>query len=314
MKKTLLAGELIMKTRTGEYITAIQSGTTGPRVLIVAGVHGDEYEPMLAVMNLRKEIQEILGRGTVTLIAVANGSAYRAGTRTGSDARDLARTCPGKQNGTETEVAAFLLSNYIRECDYLIDLHTGGTLFELFPLCGYMLHPDKEILKAQRLMAAAFNLPLVWGTDARPEGRTLSVARDSGIPAIYAEYGGGNEVRDSIVDAYVKGCLGVLAHLNMLKVDVFNASNSEVVYRVEDDQPDSGFLQGKMLSAFEGIFIPRVKVGATVEEGAEWGTVFDPVKGGEHPVFAKASGLVLFVRKHPKVAVGESLGGILKIK
>ncbi|MBO9618321.1 MAG: succinylglutamate desuccinylase/aspartoacylase family protein [Niabella sp.] len=314
MKKILPAGEPIMKTRTGEYITAIQSGLAGPRVLIVAGVHGDEYEPMLAVMNLRREIQEVLGSGTVTLIAVANESAYRAGTRTGSDALDMARTCPGKQEGTETEVAAFVLSGHIRECDYLIDLHTGGALFELFPLCGYMLHPDKQILKAQRLMAAAFNLPLIWGTDARPEGRTLSVARDSGIPAIYAEYGGGNEVRGSIVDAYVKGCLGVLAHLNMLKADVFNNSNSEVVYQVEDDQPDSGFLQGKMLSAAEGIFIPRVKVGAMVEKGEEWGTVFDPVDGRAHPVFAEASGLVLFVRKYPTVAVGASLGGILKIQ
>ena len=40
-------------------------------------------------------------------------------------------------------------------------------------------------------MARAFNLPLIWGTDASLEGRSLSVARDAAVPAIYAEYLGG---------------------------------------------------------------------------------------------------------------------------
>ncbi|WP_223712498.1 succinylglutamate desuccinylase/aspartoacylase family protein [Niabella beijingensis] len=303
-----------MRIKTGEHSIEIQSGHAGPHILIVAGVHGDEYEPMIAVMELRKLLEGSLSRGRVTLITIANVSAYQAGKRTGIDSLDLARTCPGNQDGSETEAAAFVLSGSIRECDYLIDMHTGGALFELFPLCGYMLHRNEEILETQRLMAAAFNLPLIWGTDAQPDGRTLSVARDEGIPAIYVEYGGGNNVDRSIIDACVKGCLGVLAHLNVLKEGVFKRGDREVLYRVEDDQPDSGFLQGKMRCAFDGIFIPGVKVGAMVEEGQEWGVVFDPVEQAVHPVFADASGLVLFIRKEPRVNKGASLGGILKIK
>ncbi len=54
-------------------------------------------------------------------------------------------------------------------------------------------------------MALAFNLPLVWGTDYRPNGRTLSVARDAKIPAIYLEFGGGTGFRTQVVDAYKAG-------------------------------------------------------------------------------------------------------------
>jgi hypothetical protein len=30
----------------------------------------------------------------------------------------------------------------IRSADYYIDLHTGGTEFSIYPLAGYMLHPN----------------------------------------------------------------------------------------------------------------------------------------------------------------------------
>src|SRR5690606_26744467 len=107
-------------------------------------------------------------------------------------------------------------SEMIRAADYLIDMHTGGRLYNIYPLAGYMLHDSAEILEKQRKMAEAFNLPTIWGTDNRPVGRTLSVARDAGVPAIYVECGGGGEVNARTIEAYVQGCKRVLASLNML--------------------------------------------------------------------------------------------------
>jgi len=289
----------------------IDSQHKGPHILLIAGVHGDEYEPMIAVMELYNQLKRILVKGKVTLVTGASETAYAAGTRTGADGLDLARICPGNTNGSVSEVAAFRLSEWIRACDGVVDLHTGGALFDIYPLSGYMLHHQPEVLETQRRMAAAFNLPLVWGTDARAGGRTLSVARDAGIPAIYAEYGGGNMVQASIIAAYVQGCLGVLDHFKMLVDGAFSKAPVAVKHTVEDAEPESGFLQGKMQSAFDGIFVPAVQVGAMVKKGAEWGCIFDPVRQEKYPVFADRSGLVLFVRRHPRVSAGESLGGIL---
>src|SRR5687768_6482594 len=112
----------------------IDSGKPGPHVLITAGVHGDEYEPIVAAGKLVEEITTLLQNGSLTIVPVVNVSAYTHGSRCGEDGLDLARTCPGKPNGTITEQVAFQVSELIRNADYYIDLHTGGKIFEIFPL------------------------------------------------------------------------------------------------------------------------------------------------------------------------------------
>lgn len=47
-------------------------------------------------------------------------------------------------------------------------------------------------------MARAFGLPLIWGTDPTLPGRSLSVARDANVPAIYAEYLGGGRLNSGV--------------------------------------------------------------------------------------------------------------------
>src|SRR5690606_4229572 len=83
----------------------------GPQLLITAGIHGDEYLPMLAVKELIDRFDsnaELLGSlsGSLTLIPIANQSAYTRGNRCGADNIDLARVFPGAPNGNPTEQLA----------------------------------------------------------------------------------------------------------------------------------------------------------------------------------------------------------------
>ncbi|WP_235964392.1 succinylglutamate desuccinylase/aspartoacylase family protein [Pedobacter gandavensis] len=289
----------------------IQSAQEGPTLLILAGVHGDEYEPILAAIELSAILKDKLKKGTVVILPVVNKSAYYAGTRCGTDGLDLARSCPGNSSGSSTLQDAANVSKLILECDYLIDLHTGGQLFDLFPLAGYMLHPNKTVLAEQRKMAKAFGLPLVWGTDALPEGRTLSIARDANIPAIYVEYAGPGPVKVNVVNSYIHGCLNVLALFDML--EDYRSEVNDIQYTVEDHEPDSGFLQQKMLSPADGIFVPKVFPGEIVKKGQLWGLIYALPIIETHQVYADADGLVLFIRSQPRVNKEESLGGILSV-
>src|SRR5699024_3297134 len=106
------------------------------------------------------------------------------------------------------------------EVDYLIDMHTGGLLYDIYPMAGYMLHADPAVLEKQQQMAIASGLPLIWGTDSRPEGRTLSVARDQGIPAIYFEYGGGTGIREHVIATYKEACIRILARLGLFEENI----------------------------------------------------------------------------------------------
>ena len=289
----------------------IDSGKAGPKFLLTAGVHGDEYEPILTAIDLISSLPGCLVNGCVTIIPVSNESAYANGSRFGEDGLDMARICPGSPNGTITEIAASYISALIMEADYFIDMHTGGLSYEIYPLAGYMLHPSPEVFKKQQEMAIAFNLPLVWGTDSRPEGRTLSVARDAEVPAIYVEYGGGTGTRSNVVQMYKSGVMNVLRYLNMLKDPIIQTECDK--YWIEDHRQDSGYLQGKMPSPVDGIFVANVKIGDMIKAGEVFGKVIESISGKQVDLYADIDGLVFLLRTIVKVKPGDALGGIMQI-
>ena len=289
----------------------------GPHLLITGGVHGDEFEPIAAIRRLIRHFDAAdsvtkLRQGRLTLVPVVNESAFLRGTRTGVDELDLARVCPGRTDGSVTERTAHMLSELIRSADFYIDLHSGGTAFSVLPMTGYSLHPDETIRNRQREMAIAFNLPVVWGTSPDLDGRSLSVARDAGVPAIYAEYHGSGRCDPQGVDAYVTGCFNVMSLLEM--IDRPAAEKPIVEHIVEDPRPSSGHMQVCNPSPITGIFEPAFALGDRIDAGDSLGVVHDPC--GRKPslqIPAPHSGIVLVLRTFSRVIKGESVGVILEI-
>lgn len=252
-------------------ITTIRGSKSGPDGLIIAGIHGDEYEPIMAVVHLIKELENTLLCGSLTLVPIVNKGAYLTASRLGSDGLDLARTCPGNEFGSITEKVAYEISALIKKADFLVDMHTGGNIFDISPLSGYMLHSSSGVLETQRAMAEAFNLPLIWGTSPALEGRTLSVARDENIPAIYTEYRGGGYHPEGVSDL-AAGCKNVLGYFGMLS---FEKPASRVKQVIEDRKPGSGHLQGMYPAPEEGIFVPEVNLGQEVKREETLGHIRD---------------------------------------
>jgi len=291
----------------------IETRTIGhgrPQLLIIAGVHGDEFEPMVAVRKVWERLVRSEVRGRITFAPIVNEPAFQRGQRTAEDGLDLARTMPGRVDGSITERVAAALAPLIREADYLIDMHTGGRLFRIAPLSGYMLHPDAKILDVQRQMAQAFNAPIVWGTQPKLDGRTLSVARDAKVPAIYVEAGGGERFDDSAVDLCVDGCLNVAGELGFIGHPL---PTSAVEHVVEDPRDNSGYLQIMHPAPAAGFFEPAVSLSERVSAGQVWGRVVDPFGVAVGEVRAAESGLALFLRAVPAVSKGESTGGVLPL-
>lgn len=291
---------LKLRTYSGE--------ATGPHLLITGGVHGDEFEPVAAIRRLIGEVPKLIRRGRITLVPVVNEPAFNQGTRCGPDGKDLARVCPGSPHGTITERIAAAVAALIRGADYYIDLHTGGTRLAVAPMTGYCLHSEPQVLRQQRRMACAFNLPIVWGSDPNLEGRTLSVARDACVPAIYAEYGGSARCDAAGIEAYVQGCLNVMAELSI--IDGLLAEN-RVCSVCEDARPGSGHMQACYPSPDDGLFMPAVAIGSTVVQGAEIGRVVDFFGDRATPVHAERAGIVLTLYTFGSVRAGDSLAVVL---
>ena len=255
-----------------------QNGPAAPHLLITGGVHGDEFEPIAAITTLirsfRTDDSSVQGfRGTVTLVPIVNESAYLRGHRCGDDGKDLARTCPGRADGTVTEQMAWVLSD-------------------------------------QRRMAKAFNLPVIWGTSPYLEGRSLSVARDCNVPAIYCEYLGSATCSAAGIDAYVDGCLNVMAELGMLDRD---APPNRVSYVVEDTKPGSGHMQVCNPAPCTGYFHTSLRPGDRIRSGDVMGVVFPLDQTEPMPILAEQSGIVLVLRTFPRVQQDDSIGVILEV-
>jgi predicted deacylase len=284
--------------------------TRGPHLLITGGVHGDEFESMAAIRRLMRHLQPPEIRGRVTLVPIVNEAAFLHGQRTAEDGLDLARTCPGRADGSVTERIAHVFSELIRTVDFYIDLHSGGINMSVLPMSGYCLHANQGILEQQRTMARAFNLPIVWGTAATLPGRSLSIARDAGVPAIYAEYHGSGLCDPSGVDDYFHGCLNVMAAVDMIDQ---NPPPSRIEHVVEDPRPDSGHMQVRNLSPMTGFFEPAVRLGDLIKVDVPIGTVSDPLGETVRTVRSTHEGIVLTLRTFSRVKEGESLGVILEM-
>lgn len=288
----------------------IEGEHQGPNLLVLGGVHGDEFESMAAIRRLLDHLDPADLRGRLTAIPVVNEAAYWRGRRCAGDGRDLARTCPGRAEGSITERAAHAVSREIRNADYLVDLHSGGIAMEFYPTAGYMLHPDKAVLEVQRRMARALNLPIVWGTSAGLDGRSLSVARDAGVPAIYAEWMGGGTCDPRGVEAYFEGCLNLMAELNMIDR---TPPPSRIEYVVEDGRDNSGHIQLNYPAPCAGFFEPRLKLMERVQPGDVIGTVVDHLGRRREEVRSTQAGLILCLRVFNRVHQGDSLAAVLEL-
>ncbi len=287
----------------------------GPHLLVTGGVHGDEFEPMAAIRRLiarfRADVSDArLKAGRLTLVPVVNEAAFLRGTRTAEDELDLGARVSGRSGRLGDQRTAHALSQLIRSADFYVDLHSGGTAFSVLPLTGYTLHSDARVLDRQRRMARAFNLPIVWGTCGTLEGRSLSVARDAGVPAIYAEYRGSGGCDPAGVAAYVDGCLNVMGLLEMIDR---SEPESLLECTIEDPRPDSGYMQVCNPSPVAGFFEAAVTLGQRIESGTLLGTVTDAVATAVHEIRSEHAGIVLVLRTFSRVLAGESVGVVLEV-
>jgi uncharacterized protein len=151
----------------------------GPRLSLLAGVHGCEYPAIAAVRRFMAGLDT--GRLSGSILAVPTVSptsfARRSAFVVPEDGRNLNRSFPGDPNGSFTDALAdHVFREFIAPAEMVIDLH-GGDLFEaLEPFALYDRSPQEQI--AQRL-GRAYGLTYVirnqssglGGDDQRRGGR-----------------------------------------------------------------------------------------------------------------------------------------------
>lgn len=285
----------------GATMVELRGVQPGPVVALLAGVHGDEDEGVLAVRRIVAALRDRSMSGVVRAVAVANMPAWAAYSRTSPlEDGNLARLFPGDPAGSPTQrIAAGLTGSVIEGADLLIDLHSAGLNYAMPLLCGYVA--GNRAAAASRRAAEMFGAPLVWAHPGTGPGRSLSVAADQGIAAIYAECGGGGQVRRADLDCYVHGVLNILADMAMLPGTAVDESGT---FR---NLHGAGNLDEGAQAAYDGWFVADVDAGSIVEDGAAVGTIFGYDGACLEELRAPCTGMVMFLRRQARVRKSDML-------
>ncbi|WP_194473400.1 succinylglutamate desuccinylase/aspartoacylase family protein [Bradyrhizobium sp. CCBAU 51753] len=247
-------------------ITCIKN-RSGPTVLLISGIHGDEYEGQLALSKLAADLQPVDVTGRVLIVPMANFPAAKAGTRTSPiDGGDLNRLFPGEANGSVTQqIAAYIEHALMAIADFVIDLHSGGS--SIMHVAAAIVVAEGDALRFQRQMALAqaFGAPytIVYASRSQPHFGKIALAASArqGAIAIGAELGGAGSVTSHSLALTEQGLVRVLHKVGVL-AKISDASSPMKTRVLSSDRPDT------MIWAMEaGLFEPAVIVGNEVRRG-----------------------------------------------
>ncbi len=142
----------------------------GPTLALVAGVHGYEYPPILALYRLKTMIDPKALTGTLVLVHIANPPSFRARTiyYNPFDGKNLNRVFPGDPNGTLSQrMARVLTTEIVEKCDALVDMHCGDGNEALMLYSYWMISPRADLNERTKAMALAFGLRHIIIDDTR---------------------------------------------------------------------------------------------------------------------------------------------------
>lgn len=279
-------------------------GKPGPTALLVAGVHGDEFEGPLALSQLIAEIDPDQIEGRLIILPAFNSPAVLASQRTSPlDGRNMNRSFPGDPDGGPTDMLTdFLVSVLLPEADLVIDLHAGGkaSIFVTSALASRC--EDKNLMQANLNFAAAFGAPLIWVLGTFNDTRTLNAAAiNAGVPMIAAELGGGGGSDPVQVSQAVMGIKRCIAHAGIINEALPEAKPSLLV--------ETRSSADNIYAPATGLFDRHFAAGDHVEAGQLAGYIrsLDKLDDAPVPLHFIADGVVLAHGNRGHVMRGDML-------
>ncbi len=295
-------------TATRIPITIVRGAQSGPTLALIAGTHGSEVAPIIALQRVRSMIDPAALRGTVLIVHVANMPSFLGRTIYYSpiDRKNLNRVYPGKPDGTVSERIAYAITNQIIErADYLVDLHAGDGNESLRPYSYWSpLGMNARADSIAQEMALAFGSDHIVVDTARPRDIRASVytqntAQLRGKPSITTETGYLGIPAEDMVQRNVDGVFRLLRYLRMLPGDVEVVRNPLFFERTE-----------VLRSPATGVWHAKVERGQSVQKGTLVGVLTDFFGVTQAEIRAPFGGIMLYVVATPAMSQGEPLGMI----
>lgn len=283
-------------------------GSSGRRICVVTGVHGDELEGQYVAYELSRRIQEqeeVL-TGIVDIYPAMNPFGIDSITR-GIPAFDLDmnRIFPGNQNGDMNEYLAAEIMKDLSGADLCLDIHASNIFLTEVPQIRINeLHKDSLVPIAEKS-----NVEFIWvhGASTVLESTLAYSLNSIQVPTLVVEMGVGMRITKEYGDQLVDGIISLMAELGIWTGHVPEVRQPVISY--DEDGWDVYYLNAPV----SGVFIKDMVHGSVVTEGEHIGRIVDPLSGELlADITAPAAGWLFTIREYPMVEEGSLMGRILK--
>jgi uncharacterized protein len=288
-----------LHTRTSLDVPIIieRAKKSGPTLLLMAGIHGDEVNGVEIVRQLIAKKYSKPKAGTVICIPVLNVFGFLNQEREFPDGRDLNRVFPGSAKGSlASRYAQGIMTEIIPHVDYCIDFHTGG---------GNRFNFSQ--IRIDRSIEECFELAKVFGAkfiiDSPLRDKSFRESASALSKKVLLFEGGKNLHLDKRVTARgIMGTLNVMQHLGMRN---FEKEKGIVDF---EDTPQILIQKSTWIRAnLSGMYRRTVSIGQKVNKGEVFGSISDPYGDFEKKVKATHTGYVIGSNHSPIVNQGDAL-------
>ena len=268
----------------------------GPILFVSGAVHGDEINGVEIIRRLLRAPALKHLRGTLIAIPVVNVYGFVRQSRYLPDRRDLNRSFPGSDKGSlAARLANTFLEEVISKADYGIDLHTGAVHRENLP----QIRASFDEAGTVERLAKAFDSPVILNAELR-DGSLREAAQNLGVPVLIYEGGEALRFDELVIRAGVRGVIGVMRELGMLRAVTRPRSSRH-------PEPVVARSTQWVRASQSGILRAVKPLGARVQRQEILGWIADPLGDSEVPVEAPVAGVVIGKVNLPLVNEGEAL-------
>lgn len=271
-----------------------RSRTSGPTVLMTAGIHGDEINGVEVVRQVIARKINRPEKGTIICIPILNIFGFLNASRAFPDGRDLNRVFPGTKTGSlASRVAYHFTKEILPHIDYCLDFHTGGA--SRFNASQIRIQPNDEKLAH---LAKTFNAPFII-MSPNIDKSFRSACKKMGIPILLFEGGKSLSSNKYIVKNGVDGVMRILQELEML---------NEKIHLIKTDYQSIIINKSKWIRAHKsGLLHVKIDCGKKVEKGEFLSTITDPYGTMRYIVRAPNEGYIINVNHSPVVHQGDAI-------
>jgi len=281
-----------LTTKDNTNIEVVQFGSKKPKILLIAGMHGDEKIGTQILLKLIKEIELLSVNGLVNIIKVANPKAYQASQRLHpKDQQDLNRHFPPLNHDMPTDNIASVLTEFALNHDLVIDLHSFPN--QISPIVGVSLYEGSEDKQREsnRLLKCV-QPDIIWllnskRTEPQKGGSICSMALNADILAFGLELPPDDLISQNQINKVLEGLKAVLAK--------FNVINYHSPMKTEDKIPV--YERQIYKSLVNGLFIPQSEILTKVENSKIIGKIENQQTGQFEEIYSSDDGILLTISK-----------------